>query len=90
MILYEQVMASKFSGSNFLELAIEFYTWRVVYVTCKFHFIATMFHIYVKGMVSHIVVLVRLVFLFFHLMICASQQVTSLSIKQILSLNPIF
>jgi hypothetical protein len=31
-------------------------------VTCKFHFIATMFHIHVKGMVSHIVVLVRLVF----------------------------
>ena len=59
-------------------------------VTCKFHFIATMFHIHVKGMVSHIVVLVRLVFLFFHLMICASLQVTSLSIKQILSLNPIF
>jgi hypothetical protein len=28
MILYEQVMASKFSGSNFLELAIDFDTWR--------------------------------------------------------------
>ena len=27
-ILYEQVMASKFSGSNFLELATEFDTWR--------------------------------------------------------------